>query len=631
MFQGACTKGLLLGTTIAHVGDWAVTIQDGADVSLLFNTLCDGRGGGVLISNEGKGRLLGNSIWGFRGIGCLFQTGADALLTANKFSGGLVAGVVIQGSETRARLEETEIWGHTLGLEIRDGGAAEIAGSIIRDCRNIGVLINGYSRSLVQVSGCNVFGNIDANICVEGGADPIVKENFIHDSKSTLALSPRPSAATVPAHSAAGVVITGPGTRGRIGPGNLIYRSPGANLEIRCGADPLIFSNEIRGASCGIAIAGSSTLGKLRANDVSRHRLWEVSINEGAAPLLEGNTIHGGFGNGIGVSGRLTGGRIKDNHVYNFSSAGSSCLQVSDSLSLEITNNRIHGRGDNGVAIASSSTCTLSDNDVWGFEQNAIAIKGADPLISENKISASLTGVFFMEGEKISGRLVRNRIFGHSSACVLIYSGDPLISGNHIHHGGQAGVVISGPETFGRIQGNSIEACVVAGVEVIDGGRPALIGNFVVGNARFGVRFNAPGTGDTLVGAGNIFAHNGEGDVVILAGDGSISSPHEAGYYDRALCSVCGAAGAALKRCNGCVRHGKVFSPRYCGLACQRAHWKAHTPDCERAEARADEWLHAMDALMDLPGCPYGDLELLTQRRRQRELEAAEPVPGPSS
>ena len=38
-----------------------------------------------------------------------------------------------------------------------------------------------------------------------------------------------------------------------------------------------------------------------------------------------------------------------------------------------------------------------------------------------------------------------------------------------------------------------------------------------------------------------------------------------------------------------------------------------------------------MDALLDLPGCPYGDLELLAQRRRQRELEADEPEPASSS
>ena len=37
-----------------------------------------------------------------------------------------------------------------------------------------------------------------------------------------------------------------------------------------------------------------------------------------------------------------------------------------------------------------------------------------------------------------------------------------------------------------------------------------------------------------------------------------------------------------------------------------------------------------MDALLDLPGDPYGDLELLAQRRHQRELEAAEPKPGPA-
>ena len=165
---------------------------------------------------------------------------------------------------------------------------------------------------------------------------------------------------------------------------------------------------------------------------------------------------------------------------------------------------------------------------------------------------------------------------------------------------------------------------------VLEGARPALTGNLICGNdgfGGFGVLFSAPGADDALVGAGNLFSRNGVGNIVIEAGDGK-TTQRAAGYYDRTLCSACGAAGVALKRCSGCERFGEVFSPRYCGLACQRAHWKAHKPDCQRAEERADEWLHAMDALLDLPGCPYGDLELLAQRRRQRELEAAEPEPG---
>ena len=202
------------------------------------------------------------------------------------------------------------------------------------------------------------------------------------------------------------------------------------------------------------------------------------------------------------------------------------------------------------------------------------------------------------------------------------------MSGNAIHAGDKAGISIGGPETFGRITGNAIWANEGSGVAVYKGGLPTLTGNFLCGNAS-GFYFDTAGADEVLVGAGNVFSRNDEGDVVVKVGDAPPAAPREAGYYDRALCAGCGAAGAALKQCKGCMRFAKVFSPRYCGPECQKAHWKAHKPECQRAEERADEWVHAMDALLDLPGCPYGDLKLLAQRRRQRALEAAEPEPDP--
>jgi hypothetical protein len=49
-------------------------------------------------------------------------------------------------------------------------------------------------------------------------------------------------------------------------------------------------------------------------------------------------------------------------------------------------------------------------------------------------------------------------------------------------------------------------------------------------------------------------------------------------------CSSPGCSGAGVKKCTGCKQ------ARYCGEACQLAHWKAHKADCERwsAEIKAE-------------------------------------------
>jgi hypothetical protein len=47
---------------------------------------------------------------------------------------------------------------------------------------------------------------------------------------------------------------------------------------------------------------------------------------------------------------------------------------------------------------------------------------------------------------------------------------------------------------------------------------------------------------------------------------------------DKAHCAMPGCGGEGLHPCNACKR------PRYCGRACQVAHWEAHEADCKRCK-----------------------------------------------
>jgi hypothetical protein len=58
------------------------------------------------------------------------------------------------------------------------------------------------------------------------------------------------------------------------------------------------------------------------------------------------------------------------------------------------------------------------------------------------------------------------------------------------------------------------------------------------------------------------------------------ASPEQTAYLEaKTHCSSPGCSGAGIMKCTGCKQ------ARYCGEACQLAHWKAHKADCRRWSA----------------------------------------------
>jgi hypothetical protein len=58
------------------------------------------------------------------------------------------------------------------------------------------------------------------------------------------------------------------------------------------------------------------------------------------------------------------------------------------------------------------------------------------------------------------------------------------------------------------------------------------------------------------------------------------ASAEQTAYLEsKTHCSSPGWSGAGIMKCTGCKQ------ARYCGAACQLAHWKAHKADCKRWSA----------------------------------------------
>jgi hypothetical protein len=88
---------------------------------------------------------------------------------------------------------------------------------------------------------------------------------------------------------------------------------------------------------------------------------------------------------------------------------------------------------------------------------------------------------------------------------------------------------------------------------------------------------------------------------------------------DASLCATCGAAGD--KRCSACI------SVRYCGAACQRAHWPQHRAACRATVAAA----RANSAASTVAAVFAADTRARAAAMSVRELRAALAARGASA
>ena len=134
----------------------------------------DGLGGGVLFDGAGtRGRLVGCDIKHNLGVGVLIRRGADPTLCANKIHDGGQEGVYVLGSGAKGRLEGCEIWGNEGGgVFVTLGGDPTLVGNTIRD----------HARwRLLPHSGSGLFVDFDARGCAALGVGNVFARNEAGD------------------------------------------------------------------------------------------------------------------------------------------------------------------------------------------------------------------------------------------------------------------------------------------------------------------------------------------------------------------------------------------------------------------------------------------------------------------
>lgn len=561
----------LQNCTVAGAFMFGVEVKRLADPVIVGCRIHDVAGWGVDFTDDGtRGTLLDCDVSGGGEYCVSVRGGASPIVRGNRIRDG-VGGVYIKRGGGSGSLCGNEVWGHRDQAVYIYAAAWGLTSNRIRVGSDVGVHVVGASR--VRLERNDVLGGL----IIERGAGAEVVGNVIRGGRFVGVKVDGPSAASV----------------------NVLENDVSGSWFVN-GADPTLRGNAIHDADgadgvdgVGVLIAGTGTRGRLLDNAIYRNRRGNVEVQEGASPEIVGNRIHDAR-YGVVCGGGGGRGVVRRNDVRDYENVGVLLIR---GATVEVEDNVIHAGTGTGTGVGiqvdgRDSGGRVRANRVWAERGCGVSVHASVALdVVGNRVRGEIQ---LAEGARCAVR--RNDVHGG----IRLRSGaSPLVAGNAIHDG-RVGVWADGPSTAGRVEGNAVWAHFEAGVRMSNGARPCVVGNLVCGN-RVGVRVDG-----VVAGVGNAFSRNAT-DVV-------------GGWDDRVVCAMCGAAGTK-SACPRCCCHGDPFAPRYCGRTCREAHRGAHRPTCERAVERADDWLHALDALLDLPGCPYGDLTVIAERRRQRELE----------
>jgi len=203
------------------------------------------------------------------------------------------------------------------------------------------------TQGLLDLEGCDITSQTGACVGIHDGADPRLRRNKIHDSKT------------------GGVFVYDDG-RGTL-EDNDISANAYSGVEITTGADPTLRRNQIHdGKSAGVFVREDGR-GTLEDNDITGNAAVGVAITTGGDPTLRRNQIGDSKASGVLVrdDGR---GTLEDNDITGNAGAGVTITTGGDPT---LRGNRINLNGYQAVRVSQGGRGTLEDNDLTGNARGA--------------------------------------------------------------------------------------------------------------------------------------------------------------------------------------------------------------------------------------------------------------------
>ncbi|MBL8806230.1 MAG: right-handed parallel beta-helix repeat-containing protein [Rhodospirillales bacterium] len=245
-----------------------VAIHDGAEPTLLGNSIHQGNEAGVFYFKGGGGRLEKNEIFDNKHAGVLIEDGCDPVVTGNR---------IFDGEEA--------------GLKVKNGGRGTIEGN-------------------------EIFSNKLSNVMIAYGGDPILRRNRIHSSKESGIFLYEDARGTIEENDIykngnCGISITTESwpmiRRNRI-------RENETGIRIRKGCAGSIESNEIVGSTLAGLRIDEKTAATVRRNRISGNR-WGISLDAGAGGTVEDNDLRGNTEEAWGMDPGDDAGLVKSGNI----------------------------------------------------------------------------------------------------------------------------------------------------------------------------------------------------------------------------------------------------------------------------------------------------------------------------
>lgn len=269
----------------------------------------------------------------------------------------------------------------------------------------------------LELEDCDLSSTGLACLGVTKSADPRVRRNRIHDSKSS------------------GILVYDQG-RGTYEDNDVFGN--GLGISVMTGAEPVVRRNRVfDGKQAGILVHNQGR-GTYEDNEMFGNGLAGIEVRTGAEPIVRRNRIYDGKSGGIYVhdQGR---GAYEDNEVFGNTAAG---IEVKTAEPV-VRRNRVYDGKSAGILVHDQGRGTYEDNELVGNAAAGIEVMtGAEPTVRRNQIhDGKQSGVFVHDQGR--GTYEDNEVFGNAFAGVTVGNGsDPTVRRNRSFGNKSAGVRI---------------------------------------------------------------------------------------------------------------------------------------------------------------------------------------------
>ena len=368
------------------------------------NSLHDGKGAGILVSEGGRGVIYANTLERHAKTELqVCDEGTWPVVESNTIAESAGGGVLVSRSAGGLFHQNTIRANHAAGATRRDRIGAP------REEHDSGrARLRCCCARVLPVSDNIVKGNGKANAIIYGEhTRPTLLRNTIERSEQAGIYLYAKACATIEANE----------VRGNQGP----------NLLVTEGSDPIIHRNVIHsGEDAGILVHLEGK-GTITSNNVYNQRTFGVVVLKGGTSLIRTNWLHGKRQGGVLVD---EGGRceLAENTIEGNTKAG---VTLRGACSPHIHHNRIFDGRDSGIHAMDGAGGLIEENDIHSNDHSGLGVEsGAAPTVRRNKIhDGKQVGAFFFDGGL--GTFEENEVWGNADAGVqIIEAADPVVRNN---------------------------------------------------------------------------------------------------------------------------------------------------------------------------------------------------------